>query len=93
MKKSKVLKSAGIGFLIAGSIGLLFCIASDGEGNPLIALFYGAYLGVVAGAPVGALAGIVEGRDTTIQIEEMTDSEIQEALDYLRKKARVRNYK
>jgi hypothetical protein len=44
----------------------------------------------IAGAIVGALyKGVIK----KIKIEGMTDSEIQEALGYLRKKARIRDYK
>jgi hypothetical protein len=90
VKKSKALLGAGIGFLIAGSIGALLSLTSDDEIPPAISAVYS---GVILGVPVGALAGAVEGRDTKIQLEEMTDSEIQETLDKLRKKARVRDYK
>jgi len=33
------------------------------------------------------------GTDKTIQIEGMSDSEIREAMDKLRKRARIRDYK
>jgi len=45
------------------------------------------------GALIGAIIGAAAGKDKIIQIEGMTDLEIQEALDKLRKKARIRNYK
>ena len=44
------------------------------------------------GLVIGAVAGVA-GIDKKIQIEGMTDSEIQETLDKLRKKARIRDYK
>ena len=92
VKKSKALLGAGIGFLIVGSImlGLLSGVDEFTLGGPIS---WALYFGVVVGVPVGTLAGVVAGTDKTIQIEGMTDSEIQETLDKLRKKARVRNYK
>ena len=54
---------------------------------------YGALIGTGVFVLSGAFIGTVVGIDKTIQIEEMTESEIQEALDKLRKKARVRDYK
>jgi hypothetical protein len=42
--------------------------------------------------PVGAISGLVWG-SKTIQIDGITDSEIQETLDKLRKKGRIRDYK
>ena len=38
---------------------------------------------------VGLPVALIVGRDKTIQIEGMTDSEIKEALEGLRKKARI----
>jgi hypothetical protein len=48
-----------------------------------------AALGAFFVAPIG----IVSGTDITIQIEGMSDLEIEEALEKLRKKARIRDYK
>ncbi len=48
---------------------------------------------VILGIIVGGYVGEIIGEDKTIQIEGMTNSEIQEALEKLRKKARIRNYK
>jgi hypothetical protein len=53
--------------------------------------------GVLIGAGIGLLLGVSSGAasgiDKTIQIEGMSDSEIQETLEKLRKKARIRDYK
>ncbi len=53
--------------------------------------------GVLIGAGIGLLLGVSSGAalgiDKTIQIEGMSDSEIQEAMDKLRKKARIRDYR
>ena len=53
--------------------------------------------GVLIGAGIGLLLGVssgaASGKDKTIHFEGMTDSEIREAMDYLRKKACIRDYK
>ena len=53
----------------------------------------GVLIGISIGVLLGAFIGGSAGIDKTIQIEGTTDSEIQEAMDKLSKKARVRNYK
>ena len=53
----------------------------------------GIFFGFIIGAVGGGLIGASEGTDKTIQIEGMSYLEIQEALEKLRKKARIRNYK
>jgi len=52
--------------------------------------------GALIGAGVGVLLGItgaVAGKDKAIQIEGMSDLEIREALNKLRKKARIRDHR
>jgi len=56
-------------------------------------LWKGVLIGTGIGMLLGAFIGGSAGIDKTIQIEGMTDSEIQETLDKLRKKARVRDYR
>ncbi len=53
----------------------------------------GAMIGGCIGALIGGIVGAGYGIDKTIQIEGMSDLEIKEAMDYLRKKARIRDYK
>jgi len=53
----------------------------------------GALIGTGVGVLLGGYIGISLGKEVTIQIEGMSDSEIKEALDKLRKKARIRDYK
>jgi len=97
VKKSKMLTGAWIGIVVGGGIGAVcgsLDSTSEGMGMsksgtiPLLGAF-GAVVGLLAGGIVGA----VKGTDKIIQIEEMADSETYEALDKLRKKARIRNYK
>ncbi len=100
MKKSNVGKGALYGLLISGAAGALLGFASgDDESGFLLnftaeekALIAGASLGIT-GLILGVTIGATSGKDKTIQLEGMSDSEIQEALDKLRKKARIRDYK
>jgi hypothetical protein len=80
--------------LIIGGIGRAFWILGTtevlegGESRPGIDFL------VIGGATlIGGLIGNAAGKDKTIQIEGMTDSEIKKAMDKLRKKARIRDYK
>ena len=94
VKKSKAGLGAGIGFLICGGVGALIGSKSQlTEGDELMwALIFGGFAGL-GGFVIGAFGGAMLGTDEKIQIEGMTDSEIREALDKLRKKARIRDYK
>ena len=90
MKKSK---GARTGFLIGGGLALIVGIGQIGaEVHGFIPSFLdGLIFFALPGALLGKIIG--GGADKTSQIEGMTDSEIQEALDKLRKKARIRDYK
>jgi hypothetical protein len=94
VKKSQV----GNGFLLGGSVGALIGLAAYREptgGMFTIDLGPGATAlgGGIVGGLIGLVIGLVAGTDKTIHIEGMSDSEIQEALEKLRKKARIRDYK
>jgi hypothetical protein len=91
VKKSKLLLGAGIGLVVFGACGALRGSASHPDDSAY--MLWGGILGGGAGLLVGALIGAVAGTDKTIQIEGMSDLEIREALDKLRKKARIRDYK
>ena len=56
--------------------------------NTLLGMIAGGILGFAA----GALTGAATGADKTMQIEGKSDTEIQEILEKLRKKARIKNY-
>ncbi len=53
----------------------------------------GSLIGVGVGLLIGTSFGVVAEKNRHIQIEGMTDLEIQKALDKLRNKARIRNYR
>ena len=80
-----VKKGALYGLLVGGGIGLIAGI--DNKEDPFLDSFLGCI--ILVGLPVA----LIVGRDKTIQIEGMTDSEIREAMDKLSKKARIRDYK
>jgi hypothetical protein len=103
VKKSEALSLAGIGSLVGvgfgAFVGKMMGIETilwgdgdeSGRGRSKVAL--GAVIGGCICALIGGLIGAAAGKDKTIQIEGMSDSEIQETLDKLRKKARIRDYK
>jgi len=101
VKKSKALLGAGLGLIIlGGGIALSIEISARIKGlegidlrdERLYALIFGL-IGAAAGLLIGGVTGALLGTDKTIQIEGMSDLEIQETLDKLRKKARIRDYK
>ena len=95
-KKSKLLIGAGIGFLAGAIVGGLY----GGVAQPLSyeSFYYfvqGLYFGVIGSLVCGIIGGIIGaalGKDETIRFEGKSNSEIQEILEKLRKKARVENY-
>ena len=92
VKKSKPLLGAGIGVLIGGGGGALVGGTLPVEGAHRHALTFGL-IGALGGALIGGIIIDLFSQDKTIHFEGMSDSEIQEALDYLRKKARIRDYR
>jgi hypothetical protein len=95
VKKSKALLGAGIGLVVGVCIGALVGLTKEGSGFLYSGSWTAAFAAAfgICGIPAGALIGGVVGIDKTIQIEGMTDLEIREALNKLRKKARIRDYK
>lgn len=98
VKKSKSLQGLGLGLLIgAGSGALVGFLSGDDYGwlaytAETKAIFSAIVYGSLGGI-IGALIGGAAGGHKTIQIEGMTDLEVKETLDKLRKKARIRDYK
>jgi hypothetical protein len=101
MKKSKFWTGAGIGLsitaifgVVLGTIGAIKGVSlEEGIPNPLVGLIASLLQFGLPCALLGGLIGAIAGKDKTIQIEGMTESEIQKAFDRLRKKARVPDYK
>jgi hypothetical protein len=97
VKESKAYLGAGLGLIIFGGGTALF-VETFGRNSweppdlHKFAVGFGA-IGAIVGLVIGGITGELLGKDKTIQIEGMTDLEIKEALDYLRKKARIRDYK
>ncbi len=96
VKKSKAAgKGSLTGLKIGGGLGLIAFVVNIGnEEHSAIASFVDTI--ILIGLPavlIGAIIGGAAGKGKTIQIEGMSDSEIKEALDKLRKKARIRDYK
>jgi hypothetical protein len=107
VKKSKALPVAVFGLLIGGVGGAVIGstgkrkLLEQVEETPLEPYFreltknppillwgvIGGFLGLL----IGGLIGASTGTDETIQITGKSDSEIQEILEELRKKARIRN--
>ena len=102
-KKSKALVGAGIGLLLgggAGAIGGLLVgrliespkyVAWE-EAKPIHEyVISAAAIGACIGAAIGAFSGSEAGKEKTIQFAGKSDSEIQEILEELRKKTRIKN--
>ncbi len=84
-----------IGLLIGcvgGAVYGLLYKGLPGYGASFHVPIFSFSLGIL-GMIVGGYAEVIIGEDKTIQIEGMSDSAIQEFLDKLRKKARVRDYR
>ena len=101
VKKSKFWKGAGIGLSIAALTGVVAGTIGAIKGDSLDEGLPDPFTGLIAGLLqfglpcllVGGIIGAIAIKDKTIQIEGMTDSEIQETFEKLRKKARIRDYK
>ena len=92
MKKLGVARGALVGFLW-GAGGAAIVLGALVGGSLSYIVEHGwplAVFGSIGWAIFGALTNVVRKK---IQLDGMTDSEIQETLDYLRKKARIRDYR
>ena len=80
--------------LLAGWVGtLIYAKTQKGVVNQAGAALGAWLLFVPAGAVIGVVAGVMAGKDKTIQLEGKSESEVRQALAYLRGKARIRDYK
>ena len=92
--KSKGWEGMGLGLLIGGGIGVgvAAAVVPSGYSTSGIAVAGIVALGAVLGLLIGGYMGTTLGKDKAIQIEGNSDSEIQEILEKLRKKARITEY-
>ncbi len=94
VKKSKAGKGALTGLKIGVGLGLIAFVYDGDEEHSAIASFIDTIILIgLPAALIGSVIGGAVGKDKTIQIEGMSDLEIKEAMDKLRKKARIRDYK
>ena len=95
VKRSKAGLGSVIGSLIAiGAVAVVEITANRrSEEGALIGGVMLAGLLAIPASILGETIGAVAGKYKTIHFEGMSDSEIREALDKLRKKARIRDYK
>ena len=83
----------GIGYIMGMVAGIAVVSAINIESIGWIdfrpAMF--GIAGALVGGIIGSVISVILGKDVTIQFSGKSDSEIQEILEKLRKKARVRN--
>jgi hypothetical protein len=99
IKKSKLLAGAGLGLVIGGGISALSFFAGGDVWNSDGSLFasaeemaaFGAILGGFMGVIVGVIVSAIKGKDKAIQFIGKSDSEINEILEKLRKKAKIKH--
>jgi hypothetical protein len=90
VRKSKARLGGLYGSLAGTLIGGIEVALEGGTRTEIgLGLVFGGILGGAVGLGVGAIAGT----DKTIQFEGKSESEIKQALSYLRGKARIRDYK
>jgi hypothetical protein len=101
VKKSQFWVGATFGSLTGGGIGAIVGALIE-KPAPIIlsslaaekkTILGGIFFGFIIGAVGGGLIGASAGTDKTILLEGMSDFEINKALEKLRKKARIRDYK
>jgi hypothetical protein len=96
VRKSKALKTllGGACGFFAGAVGTAI-IAKNQKGvlNQAAAAGGAGLLFMFGGLGIGLLAGTLAGKDKTIQLEGKSESEVRQALAYLRGKARIPDFK
>ena len=90
VRKSKA-RLGGLYGSLAGTLSGGIEVALEGGTRTEIGL--GLVFGGILGGAVGLGVGAIAGTDKTIQFEGKSESEIKQALSYLRGKARIRDYK
>jgi hypothetical protein len=95
--KIKKKSAAGWGFIFGFAVGGGGTLVSETSGDfELADSFMGklgvvALMGVITGGVVALISEIIVPKDETVQFEGKADSEIQEILEKLCKKARIKN--
>jgi len=90
VKKSKARLGGLYGSLAGTLIGGIEVALEGGTRKEIgLGIVFGGILGWAVGLGVGAIAGT----DKTIQFEGKSESDVRQALAYLRGQARIRNYK
>ena len=101
LKKSNGESGAVIGFNVGMVAGILssMVFSKDTEPDNNKSFWQKARIGLIeagigglAGAGIGALLGGTSRKEETVYLEGLTNSEIQNQLNLLRKKARFRNF-
>ena len=81
---------AGLGTLAGVGAAYAFSMTGDLSEEGWTGLL--VVIGGLGGFLIGGITGAVVGMDKIIELEGRSDSEIQEILEYLRKKARIPNF-
>ena len=90
VRKSKA-RLGGVYGILAGT--LIGGIEVALEGGARVEIGLGIVFGGILGGVVGLGVGAIAGTDKTIQFEGKSESDVRQALAYLRGQARIRNYK
>ncbi len=98
-KKAKILRNSGLGLTIGAAGGVLGAVGFyEMFQLPLDNIYFKdlakrmAIISGIGGMIAGGIVGIIEGIDKPIQIEGKSESEIEEILEKLRKKARISDF-
>jgi hypothetical protein len=93
-KKFGVLQGAGLGLILGMGVGAAVGGSMEVEGfgygfSTAYGAGIGAFIGLISGISIGQ---VLPGSDETIRIGGKSEAEIQETLEKLRRKARVKNF-
>lgn len=88
-KKSKALLGGACGYLAGLAVTTIYAKTQPEEDMAGLS----GLLFLPGGLGIGLLVGAHAGKDKTIQLEGKSESEVRQALVYLRGKARIRDYK
>jgi ABC-type uncharacterized transport system permease subunit len=92
VKKSKALLGMGCGVLAGVTASAIYRSRAD-DVLEAIDMIGAAVMFVGSGLGVGLGAGLIAGKDKVFQFESMSELEVKRALPYLRRKARIRDYR